>query len=333
MAREQIRWADFGWQGIRLRVPEEWNLGRVDGDQKSGYVRLDDAEIVRAEVEWRETKGRSAESVPGLVERYVENLEKKAGKTGISFAVQRRARFLRDKRWLEGRDYEVFTWEADFRAYNLAIKSRSGRVLLLRVLAHLDENLEELAEEVFRSLDDQFQDDLWLWSVYGLEFSMPADFKLESQELKSGHIQLSFQKEKDVCRVQRLSLAQMLLKRGELKEWYPVFFKKQLRDMEAELSAEGVREHSGLRVAGKPRSRWRQLLRPLPFINPRPRQYMDSLVWHCDRANKICVVDHLYRKKDQRGDLTDRVTDGYICHQEKAQAEPRGDAELAARPQ
>ena len=51
---------DFGWQGIRLRVPSEWELGRVDGDMSSGYARLDDARMVRAEVEWRAASQNTA---------------------------------------------------------------------------------------------------------------------------------------------------------------------------------------------------------------------------------------------------------------------------------
>jgi len=333
MAKAPLEWSDFGWQGIRLQVPEEWNLGRVSGNHQNGYARLDDAQIVRAEIEWRESKPRISEPVPALVDRYIDSLDKKAKKTGMSFSVQRRAKFLRDKRWVEGREYEVFTWEADFRAYNLALKFASGRIALLRVLARLDEDLGEVVNAIFPSLRDDSQEDRWFWSVYGLRFSMPEEYRLESHELKSGHIQLSFQKDKHVCRVQRLSLAQMLLKEGELEDWYPVFFKKQLRDMDVEVFAEEVRGHSGLRVAGRPRGRWRQILRPLPLVNPRPRQYMDSRAWHCEEANKICIVDHLYRKKDQRGDLAEHVTDGYICHQEKTEAKSRSHADLAARPQ
>ena len=96
-------WEDFGWQGLRLRVPSDWNLGRVDGDAEKGYARLDDAEIVRAEIEWRKLKGREV-GVPlsDLVDRYLEGLKKKADKAGAGFDVQRRARFLRENSgWMD----------------------------------------------------------------------------------------------------------------------------------------------------------------------------------------------------------------------------------------
>ena len=132
-------WEDFGWQGLRLRVPTDWSLGRVDGDAEKGYARLDDAEIVRAEIEWRKLKGREV-GVPlsDLVDRYLEGLKKKADKAGAGFEVQRRARFLREKQWLDGYDYELFTWDADFRAFNLALRFVSTqRVILLRILTYI----------------------------------------------------------------------------------------------------------------------------------------------------------------------------------------------------
>lgn len=324
-------WTLFGWQGITLRVPDDWNLGRVDGSYKSGYARLDDAEIVRAEIEWREGgQGRRTLSLSALVDRYVEGLEKKAKKTGLNFSVNRRARFLREKRWLESSEYELFTWEADYRAYNLArVCSACGRIALLRVLGRPQEKLEEVVEEVFRSLEDHPRAGQVFWSLYGLQFSLPAEFKLSGQELKSGHLQLSFERERQVCRVHRLSLAHLLLKDTSLRSWYLEFFKKQLRDFRVEAQEAPVRGHQGLRVLGAPRSRWRQLVRPLPFLNPRPRLHLDSRIWRCAEADKICIIDHLYRRREEGEDLPLRLSDGYFCHQE-TEAEPPGHAQFAA---
>ena len=330
---DQVTWGDFGWQGLRLRVPEEWNLGKVDGNYKSGYARLDDAEIVRVELEWRDIPG-GGQAVSGLVDRYLESLRKKAGKADIPFKVTRRARFLKDKRWLEDCDYETFIWEADFKAYNLARTFGLGkRVALLRVLTRFDENIEGLIEEVFRSLEDQPEEEDFLWSVYGLGFFMPAQYKLESHGLKSGHIQLNFQQDRHTVQVHRLSMANLLLKGTGLEAWYSNFFSKQLRDFNFETAPEDVGDQEGLRIEGRPRSRWRQLLRPLPFINPRPRLYLDGRIWHWEAANKIGIVEHLYKKKDEKGDLAQQVADGYIRFEKDAQADPRDHAQFAARPQ
>ncbi len=332
MAKTDPQWTLFGWQGITLQVPADWNLGRVDGDYKSGYARLDDDQIVRAEVEWREGKKRQL-PIEQLVDRYVAGLEKKAKKSDLPFAVTRRARFLKDKRWLEGSEYELFVWEADYRTYNLArCCPECGRIVLLRVLTRLQEKAEDLVEGVIKSLDDHAHEGQVRWSLYGLHFQLPADFKLSSQELKSGHLQLSFAKDRQVCRVHRVSLAHLLLKDTGMADWYEGFFRKHLRDFKVAVEEAPVRGHPGLRVRGQPRSRWLQLIRPLPFLNPRPRQFQDSRVWYCEAADKICIIDHLYRKREEGDDLPLRLSDGYFCHQD-SQTEPPGHAQLPASAQ
>jgi hypothetical protein len=125
-------------------------------------------------------------------------------------------------------------------------------------------------------------------------------------------------------------MAAMLLKETTLKDWYPGFFRKDLRDLKVEISATQVKGHEGLQISGRPRSRWRQLLRPLPFLSPRPRQFMDSRVWVCGETNKICIVDYLYRKKGSSLEITEQLVDGYLCHSEESEAESRSNAELAA---
>ncbi|MEE2657931.1 MAG: hypothetical protein VX733_05455 [Candidatus Latescibacterota bacterium] len=336
----QEPFVDFGWQGISLSVPEEWNLGRVDGDWKSGYARLDNAEMVRAEVEWREAPQRATRlPISEIVDRYLDKLESKARKAGLDFEIERKARFLSDKRWLEGTEYETFIWEADYRAHNLARICRDcGRIVLLRLLSRTDEpvaTVRDLANRVFRSLQDHptHPGGHSQWSLYGLNFYTLEDYKLSEQELKSGHIKLTFEaagRGGHVCRVHRVSMAQTLLNKTDLATWYPTFFRKDLRDFNIEIREVEVRGHNGLLVSGAPKGRWRQILRPLPLVNPRPRRHLTTAVWHCPESNRICVVDHLYKKRDDEGSVVAAMSQDYVCHAQEAASDPRSDAKLEA---
>ncbi len=326
---------DFGWQGIRLCVPEEWELGKVDGDAASGYARLDDTRMVRAEIEWRAPPKRGMRRpVEDLVGRYIDQLQKKADKAGMKLRVERRAKFLKDKRWLEGSEYETFVWQADYRAYNLARACPvCGRIVLLRVLAGKDDGGAEigLVNEILPTLEDHPRGELQFWSLYGLTFHVPPDFQLTEKELKSGHVKLIFEKDggAQTLRVHRLSMAHMLLKDTGIMDWYPSFFRKDLRDVNHEVAEATIRGHQGLRVSGRPQSRWRQILRPLPFVNPRPRRHLRGVAWHCPDLNRICIVEHLFKKVDQAGEILDEVMDGYVCHEEEAAADPGGDDGVA----
>lgn len=324
---------------MRLRVPVEWELGRIDGDSDSGYARLDDSHMVRAEIEWRAAPVRGARRpVSDLVDRYIEQLEKKASKSGIEFSVQRRAKFLRDKRWLEGSEYETFVWEADYKAYNIARACADcQRIILLRILAPVGDSAEDLVNEIIPTLEDHPRPEhegRTLWSVYGMQFLTPPKYTLSDHELKSGHIRLTFETDggKQSLRIHRLSMAQMLLKKRAFDEWYPSFFYKDLKDFRhnVEVAEPGFRGHEGIRIHGVPRSRWRQILRPLPLVNPRPRRYLNSAAWHCPEQNRICVVEHLVRKKDQIDDaLLEELIEGYVCHAETTTTDARSDDELA----
>lgn len=328
---------DFSWQGVRLRVPDEWELGRVDGDASSGYARLDDSRMVRAEVEWRAAPVRGARRpVTDLVDRYIEQLQKKADKSDLPFSVQRQAKFLRDKRWLEGSEYETFVWEADYRAYNLARACPDcHRIVLLRVLAPVGENAEALVNEVLPTLEDHPREadgGHTFWSVYGMQFLSPPGFELSEHELKSGHIRLTFSADggNRSLRIQRLSMAQMLLRERDLAAWYPDFFRKDLRDFKHVVSPGTARGHEGITVQGGPRSRWLQILRPLPLVNPRPRRYLQGAAWHCPDQNRICAVDYLSKKPQESDDgLLEELIDGYVCHAQQAPTHARRDDEFA----
>lgn len=132
-------------------------------------------------------------------------------------------------------------------------------------------------------------------------------------------------------------MAQMLLSGKTLDSWYRGFFSKELREVLIETQPRSVEiggvEHPGLAIWGVPRSRFRMLLRPLPLINPRPRRHIHSVLWHCEQANRICLVEHLYRKRDDEGGLVDSLIRDYACHTEETTADARGDVELAAGPQ
>ncbi|MBT7065723.1 MAG: hypothetical protein HN919_05440 [Verrucomicrobia bacterium] len=206
----------------------------------------------------------------------------------------------------------------------------------MRVLAPVGENAEAVVNDVLPSVEDHPREadgDRTFWSVYGMRFLTPLDFQLSEYELKSGHIRLTFTKDggNRTLRIHRLSMAQMLLRDDDLAAWYPSFFRKDLRDFIFTVHPADARSHAGLLVQGQPRSRWRQILRPLPLVNPRPRRYLQGAVWHCPEQNRICVVEHLSKKRSEgEDDFLEELIDGYVCHAEKTTSDARRDDEFAA---
>jgi hypothetical protein len=58
-----------------------------------------------------------------------------------------------------------------------------------------------------------------------------------------------------------------------------------------------------LNIHGRPKSRWRGLLQPLPFWNMRPRQFLTGRLWTDFDANKIFAVQGFWKKQEEAPDV------------------------------
>jgi len=322
-----MKWTWFGWQGLSFPVPEDWNLSKISGDARSGLVRLDDGEIVRVEAEWREVEGGKIPGVTALVDRYVEGLTKKASKAGSRLEVRRRIPLLPEGS-LPDKEWEVFSWRAEGRAYNLAWRCRTcGRIGLVRVFAKGSEDIGRYAGRVFSGVEDHPIDGLRLWGVYGMVVRVPEEFRLEEYSLRTGHIRLVFREGDRSLAVERVGLADIMLRGRTLKEWFLGFFDKILRDFERP-SFEGTSflGHPGIRVFAPPKKVWKRPLFPT-FNRVRRSRFLRGCVWHCMDTNTIWAVTGTAK---ERGDLfVEEIVRDVSCHQNPAH-QPGGNAPIPA---
>ena len=292
------KWQKLAWYGVTIDIPDEWNPGQLVGDARSGNVRLDDAQIVRVEVEWKEAGGDP--EVARIVDRYVEGLAKNAQKEKQTLSVERSV-------LIEGLDlpglaaWECFRWKGVHEVTTLAGYSPvSDRLFFIRVMTRPDEDVQELLSRLFGSLADTPAEAWQPWGLYGLQCSTPPDFPLEEYDLKSGHIRLLFKKEKSLLRIDRLSLARTLLAGSSLSDWYQQFFAKDLRFIDTRVD---TLDDRAISVQGEPKGRVQSLLQPLPFWNTRPRLHLRGRAWVSDEENKIFVAQSFYNKEEDALDL------------------------------
>lgn len=325
-------WTTFGWHNLRFEVPEEWNLGKVTGDANSGYFRLDDAEIVRMEVEWRPMKGGRAAaqrfSLSQLVDRYLKNLQQKAEKTGQRLDIQRSVDVLGGVT-LPDKACEGFHWKADYRAVNIAWRCTTcNRVGLVRIFCRLNEDVGSVATRVFRSLQDHPEEGRQTWGVYGFVFRVPEAFRLEEHILRSGHLRFVFKKGPTALHIERIGMADFLLKGWSIEEWFEDFFRKPLREYTCSYESDQIQGHEGVRVIGRPKSRWKMILRPT-LNRVRRSLHLRGRLWSCAASNRIFVVQAFSR--DRNEDLSEEISREVACHEEGQAYQPGGDAGLEAR--
>ena len=304
-------WSLFGWHGLTVEVPQEWNPGKITGDFKAGSVRLDDPTLARLEIEWKDARGD--QKVAPVVDRFVDGLSQSARKEKKKLDVERTP----DAGWLELPDAGspvVFAWQAEYRIHALAFySSLSDRLFLIKIRTKMDEDAGQNISRIFNSVRDTAPDGDRTWALYDLVCSSPPQFSLETYDLKSGHLRLCFQQGRNILQFDRLSLAEVLLKKRTLLDWYQEFFRKNLRQVNLDARETNVGGHIGLSLRGRPKSRWRGLLMPLPFWNVRPRLYMEARVWTCKHVNKIYAVHTFYKKRRDVPDI-ENARSAVVCH-------------------
>ncbi|HPD15202.1 MAG TPA: hypothetical protein PLE19_09640 [Planctomycetota bacterium] len=278
--KEQQEWSRLAWHGIAFDVPDDWCPGSVEGDYANGYLRVEDEASVRLELRW-ETPRRGAPSASDLVDSYLKQTRKKLPRGAPEPRVDR-GRAIRE---LAGLDHEAFTWRGGFRAHSvLLVAPGAARVVHARVFFEEGNEEKALARRIFGSLRVGPHDGLEEWSVFGLSFRMPQEWRLEHSSLRTGCLQLVFQAGGDQLEVARQSLAEFTLRKAALAQWLEGFFAKAWSTYRLSSEPAEYRGHPAARCTGV------QSLRARPLAALRRRRHATALAWHCPQADKLFAL-------------------------------------------
>ena len=182
-------WTVFGWAGIQLEIPTTWELSGLSGDQKTGYLRLDDGDMPRLELKWAHTR-RKKPDLQATLDEYFK-LIRKTYKKGTELSFRRNVNLIKDDELFDGYAVLGFSWKGNIRANGL-IFHVGKRVTIVQVMGRLKENWRPTVLRVFQSIVDRSEASQTLWSAYGLKLGVPKEYKLERQKLLSGYLLFAF---------------------------------------------------------------------------------------------------------------------------------------------
>lgn len=294
-------WTHFGWQGIQFDIPADWNLAVVNGDYDSGYLRLDDDEMVRLELKWEGRRNRLP--IKKVVGNYLASMEKRAKKQKLPFEVKRDLKFAT----LPNHEYECMSWVSDFSAMSVASRCKDcNRVVLARVLYRKGDGGRAVARRVFSTLQDHPQDDLLIWQFFDFRFASPEGFPLDRTTLKTGSIEMYFYDRRDEVEVCRASLAEVLLKRNRFRDWFYEYYRKRLKGFVYEIKKEPYRDHKGLICTG------RTSIRKSLFSGLQRRRYLHCRAWHCPETDKLYIFRLV--STDEEDERFDKLCAHIVCH-------------------
>lgn len=312
-------WVRFGWQGITCRVPPEWSLGAIGGDNKQGYLRLDDAERSRLEVKWN----RQEANLERALEKYLRAMSRPRGMghRRITAEVKRGEKVV-SNRALPGKRPEGFTWQDGPELSGAGVIwycPECRRTVFGQVRGYGREDAVALARKVFGSMEDHATAGRQLWALYGLEVEVPENYYLVSQSLMAGYLELCFQSGRRRLRVGRWGLAETVLAGGGLQEWFEGKSVNRKSELRWQPNDSIVKGHAGLGLEGKSRRPAVQLYRAVSGPAWRrlgrgdPRETVDGRgwLWHCPETNRIYLVESVYAAE---AELLEQVLETIICH-------------------
>ena len=275
-------WKAFGWQGINLTVPADWELVATSGSYESGYVGLADESSMRLELRWESAPGSFEPS--DLASRYLQELRRKARKDSAEITVRRDTGLASPKR----KQVECYEWASSVQGAGMVSRCEDcGRMVHLAVLGLPGQSLRGLVRTVFASLRDHPEADTHLWRFFDLEFRSPRELPLRRQDLKTGCIRLLFGRGRRELEFVRVSLAKVLLARQSLPAWFQEFYAASLKRCRYTLAEGEVKGHPALRLQGAP---W-WILNPLRWLGR--GLTIQGACWHCAPSNRLFIVRHV----------------------------------------
>ena len=294
-----------GWQGITLKVPADWSLVGVSGDEKKGYFRADGPVASAVEVRWSPGTGKA----PDLMVKgreFLATLEKSCQKKKIKFS--KNLKLNKD-----ANGSVSFTWRGDRLGQGrLVYCPDCDRVMIAQVVSSRDESASREAPIILGSLKDH-RDDGWTdWALYGLEFAVPAAYRIEKHVMMSGYLSLSFKKGARTLVVERWGLAGTLLAEDGLKTWYRKDAVPDIKGYKVDFEECEIAGHEGLKLDGR-RSGIKQMVKAMAYsltLNPHPK-FLTGFVWHCPDSNRLFSVRATHVEGD---DIAEEVRDLIECH-------------------
>lgn len=300
----------IGWQGFTFTVPAEWNLASFGGDAPKGTMRIDDGDGPRIELRW-ETPQSSIDLEKSIAD-FVNRLAREAKKKKREFRPAQHPSIVQKSKKQKAQLVN-FGWTSD-NSEPLAAHGwgttwqceQCGRVVVAHLIGRASEKprvAQQLASDIFTSMECHGQGGWQAWGVFGLSAEIPLDFALVRAKLQTGRLEIEWERpipngprgwwarpERIVLR--RASAANLLLENESLEDWT----RRTLLWLDKKTGWSAAQEwvfraHEGFSFLGTPKPIKQ---RTAHVLRPKLRQDVTQTslhVWHDEDTNKIVSLE------------------------------------------
>jgi hypothetical protein len=313
----------IGWQGLQFDLPPDWNLVGFSMDRDNGSLRVDAPgdKALSVMVTWTNVARQNPKTAyyllapllrrllrrpepdinkPDLrasLEKYLKEAAKQAKRVRTNFESN-----IKSEKTEGENDERVainFTWTGEGRGQGKIWYCQTcHRVVVAQVMGRGKDNqaIQNVASQLFATLRDHAEDGFDRWALYDLHIDIPEDFRLESQQLKSGYLNLVFRRHGERILVERWGLANLTLKRFTIPEWFRNNAAVRVKEADCEAREQNTHDMT-------------YLARPLPWMR-RLRSWRDGMLrrpaslyeggcWSCAESNRIYLVQAFLNRRSE----------------------------------
>ena len=312
----------IGWQGITLRVPQDWSLVGFGGEEKAGSLRLDSGDaqgrVRSVELRWAHTKGRqTVKDLEARVAPLLKRAERSGKKAGMRAETETKP--LEDKRHEDRAASLGFFWKAgDSSAMGrIWYCETCERVVVAQAYCETSSRGKSQAGEILAGIDCHPAESNWrTWGLYGLCAEIPEDYTLAGQQLMNVYLQLQFLRGQstDQLIVEQWNLANVQLKGLYLDEWFDKKSQGLVSSSALDKSEALVHGHPALEVSGKRSglSYWATEATKNIAKLKRPALHYAALLWECPTSNRAYLIQSFSRRP--QAELVEEIAKKTHCH-------------------
>jgi hypothetical protein len=261
-----------GWNGICLRIPENWETGKIARQ----YLLFEKNACPVMDIRWEKVKGKFS------IQKQFLALKKKGCIRECPMP----------EAWKEGLavfrsqngpcESLPFQWQGDRRKDRgmLFFLPDTRQLILLRFFCEKSERTENISSSILATLRSVPRNKPYLWALFDIRFLLSADWQLGQYGFSPGEFRLFFTKKSQSLHFFRWGPADFLLRRGGL----PEFIRSRFCISPEKLFSADIQGYKGMG--------WQQQRKKKGIYLFFSKKYdtEQGFLWHIPAANRIMGI-------------------------------------------
>jgi len=207
------------WLEVELQHPKGWSMTAEGGGVNNGYLKIDSRTKTKIELKWERLsvkEGAKPElQPPVLVNRLIEEQEKKLKKKKIKTEILERGSVE-----VCGHKAYLIRWRGEVEALSFSWICREEiKIFLANYYLEPGEKLEDVKNWFIPSIICHTPDTYWRYRLFGVEFKIPKEYKLNYRKLVIGKPLMVFRNEATIAIYWTYFAREILSNYGSLFQW------------------------------------------------------------------------------------------------------------------